>query len=64
MTSPSSGDAASTQAEIFRFLAEPRIHALSEPVVRVDTADAVVFPAGSDAYKVKKRLGSRSMIFS
>jgi uncharacterized protein len=54
MTSPSSHDPASTQAEIFRFLAEPRTHGLSEPVERVDTAGAVVFLAGSDAYKVKR----------
>jgi aminoglycoside phosphotransferase family enzyme/predicted kinase len=54
MTSPSSHDPASTQAEIFRFLAEPRTHRLSEPVERVDTAGAVVFLAGSDAYQVKR----------
>ena len=42
------------QAETFRFLADARTHGLSEPVGRIDTANAVVFLAGSDAYKVKR----------
>ena len=39
---------------VFRFLAEPATHGLSEPVARVDTANAVVFLAGADVYKVKR----------
>ncbi len=39
---------------MFRFLADSRTHGLSEPVERVDTAGAVVFLAGADAYKVKR----------
>ncbi len=47
-------DPAGSQEPVFRFLADPRTHGLSEPVVRVDTAGAVVFLAGPDAYKVKR----------
>ena len=36
------------------FLADPKTHGLSEPVARVDTANAVVFLAGADVYKVKR----------
>ena len=43
-----------TQEAVFRFLADPKMHGLSEPVDRVDTANAVVFLAGADAYKVKR----------
>ena len=43
-----------SQAEVFRFLANPSAHGLSEAVVRIDTANAVVFLAGRDAYKVKR----------
>jgi len=43
-----------SQDEVFRFLANPRTHGLSEAVVRIDTANAVVFLAGRDAYKVKR----------
>ena len=43
-----------SQEAVFRFLADPRTHRLSEPVARVDTAGAVVFLAGPDAYKVKR----------
>ena len=42
------------QGEVFRFLADPRTHRLAEPVLRVDTAAAVVFLAGADVYKVKR----------
>ena len=45
---------ADTQEAVFRFLADPRTHGLSGPVRRVDTAGAVVFLAGPDAYKVKR----------
>ncbi len=47
-------DPADPQAEIFRFLADPRTHGLNEPVKRVDTAGAVVFLAGTEVYKVKR----------
>ena len=42
------------QEAVFRFLADPQTHGLSEPVERVDTASAVVFLAGADVYKVKR----------
>jgi aminoglycoside phosphotransferase family enzyme/predicted kinase len=42
------------QAKVFAFLADPSVHPLSEPVVRIDTHAAVVFLAGRDAYKVKR----------
>ena len=47
-------DPAETQAEVFRFLGQPGTYGLEEPVKRVDTAGAVVFLAGADAYKVKR----------
>ena len=47
-------DPADPQAEVFRFLADPRTHGLNEPVKRVDTAGAVVFLAGTEVYKVKR----------
>jgi len=37
-----------------RFLADPRTHGLTGPVERIDTAAAIVFLAGADAYKVKR----------
>ena len=43
-----------SQEAVFRFLADPKTHGLSEPVVRVDTANAVVFLAGADVYKLKR----------
>ncbi|HEV7480113.1 MAG TPA: AAA family ATPase [Roseiarcus sp.] len=39
---------------MFRFIADPETHKLSEPVRRVDTANAVVFLAGADVYKLKR----------
>jgi aminoglycoside phosphotransferase family enzyme len=42
------------QEAVFRFLADPKTHESSGPVERVDTAGAVVFLAGADAYKVKR----------
>jgi uncharacterized protein len=54
MNSDHSNDPGPSQEAVFRFLADPRTHGLSEPVVRVDTANAVVFLAGADAYKVKR----------
>src|SRR5271166_2191937 len=47
-------DPAEPQAEVLRFFGEPRTHGLEEPVKRIDTAGAVVFLAGADAYKVKR----------
>ena len=54
MSSALSDNPAESQDAVFRFLADPETHGLSEPVVRVDTANAVVFLAGPDAYKVKR----------
>ena len=54
MTSSHSDDPDQSQEAVFRFLADPRTHGLAEPVGRVDTANAVVFLAGADAYKVKR----------
>jgi uncharacterized protein len=54
MTSPGSNDPDRSQEAVFRFLADPETHGLSEPVNRVDTANAVVFLAGADVYKVKR----------
>jgi len=39
---------------LFRFLADPKTHGLSARIERIDTANAVVFLAGADAYKVKR----------
>jgi uncharacterized protein len=39
---------------VFRFLADPKTHKLSQPVGRVDTANAVLFLAGADVYKLKR----------
>jgi uncharacterized protein len=49
-----SDDPDQSQEAVFRFLAEPKTHGLNGPVGRVDTAGAVVFLAGPDAYKVKR----------
>jgi hypothetical protein len=54
MSAPISDSPAGSQESVFRFLADPRTHGLSGPVARVDTAGAVVFLAGPDAYKVKR----------
>ncbi len=54
MSSLPSDSPASLQEGVFRVLADPKTHGLSEPVGRVDTAAAVVFLAGPDAYKVKR----------
>ena len=53
MTSLGSDDPDRSQEAVFRFLADPKTHGLSEPVKRVDTANAVVFLAGADVYKVE-----------
>jgi uncharacterized protein len=42
------------QEAVFRFLADSETHKLSEPVKRVDTANAVVFLAGDNVYKLKR----------
>ena len=54
MTSLGSDDPDRSQEVVFRFLADPKTHGLSEPVERVDTAGAVVFLVGANAYKVKR----------
>jgi aminoglycoside phosphotransferase family enzyme/predicted kinase len=54
MTSLGSDDPDRSQEVVFRFLADPKTHGLSEPVKRVDTANAVVFLAGPDVYKAKR----------
>jgi uncharacterized protein len=54
MSSGPSDSGADSQEAVFRFLADRKTHGLSEPVGRVDTAAAVVFLAGRDAYKVKR----------
>ena len=54
MTSLRSDDPDHSQEAVFRFLADPKTHGLSEPVKRVDTANAVVFLAGADVYKLKR----------
>ena len=54
MTSLGSDDSDRSQEAVFRFVADPKTHGLSEPVKRVDTANAVVFLAGADVYKLKR----------
>ena len=54
MTSSHSDNPDQSQEAVFRFLADPRTYGLAEPVGRVDTANAVVFLAGADAYKAKR----------
>jgi uncharacterized protein len=54
MTSLGSDDFDRSQEAVFRFLTDPGTYKLSEPVERVDTANAVVFLAGADVYKVKR----------
>jgi aminoglycoside phosphotransferase family enzyme/predicted kinase len=48
------GLAADQQDAVFRFLADPATHGLAEPVKRIDTANAAVFLAGPNVYKVKR----------
>jgi uncharacterized protein len=45
---------ADPQQAISGFLADPRTHGLDQPVGRIDTAGAIVFLAGPNAYKVKR----------
>jgi uncharacterized protein len=54
MSARISDSSTASQESVFRFLADPRTHGLSEPVRRVDTAGAVVFLAGPDVYKAKR----------
>jgi uncharacterized protein len=54
MSSRPSDESAASQEATFAFLADPKTHGLSEPVGRIDTAAAIVFLAGPDAYKVKR----------
>ncbi len=53
-----------TQEAVFRFLADSRTHRLTGSVSRVDTANAVVFLAGADVYKVKRAVRFPFMDFS
>jgi aminoglycoside phosphotransferase family enzyme/predicted kinase len=53
-----------SQEAVFRFLADPKTYGLSEPVERVDTANAIVFLAGADVYKVKRAVRFPFMDFS
>jgi aminoglycoside phosphotransferase family enzyme/predicted kinase len=54
MTSLGSDDPDRSQEAVFRFLADRKTHGLNEPAERVDTAGAVVFLVGANAYKVKR----------
>jgi uncharacterized protein len=54
MSSRHPNDRDESQEAVFRFLADPETHKLSGPVERVDTANAVVFLAGADVYKLKR----------
>jgi aminoglycoside phosphotransferase family enzyme/predicted kinase len=54
MNSLPSGAPPESQEPVFRFLADSETLKLSEPVKRVDTANAVVFLAGDDVYKLKR----------
>ncbi len=47
---------AQSQEEVLRFLADPATHGLKTPVIRVDTAGAVVFLAGDHVYKIKRAI--------
>jgi aminoglycoside phosphotransferase family enzyme/predicted kinase len=52
--SPASAHVVEDQSEAIAFLSDPRTHALSEEVVRIDTHGAIVILAGPYAYKVKR----------
>jgi hypothetical protein len=52
-------DPPESQEAVFRSLANPKTHGLSEAVVRVDTASAVVFLAGADASDADADVASR-----
>jgi uncharacterized protein len=54
MSSPDPDNPHESQETVFRFLADPKTYGLNKPVERVDTAGAVIFLAGADAYKVKR----------
>ena len=45
---------ADSQEPVLRFLADPATYGLSAPVGRIDTANAIVFLAGRDVYKIKR----------
>ncbi len=52
------------QSEIFALLAKPSTYAAAPSVKRIDTHGAVVFLAGSDAFKVKRAVRFPFMDFS
>ena len=54
MNSGHSNDPDPSQEAVIRFLADPKTHGLTARIERVDTANAVVFLAGADAYKLKR----------
>src|ERR1700761_1259892 len=53
-SSPHSDVHPEAQEDVFRFLVDPKTHGSREPVKRVDTANAIVFLAGDDVYKLKR----------
>ena len=54
MSSRHPNDRDKSQEAVFRFLTDPETHKLSEPVERIVSANAVVFLAGADVYKLKR----------
>ena len=53
-----------TQDAVFAFLSDPVTHRYASPIKRIDTHGAVVFLAGSNAYKVKRAIHYPYMDFS
>jgi aminoglycoside phosphotransferase family enzyme/predicted kinase len=54
MSSDPSESQRQTQEAVFSFLADPKTFGIGQHVERIDTAGAVVFLDGPDAYKVKR----------
>lgn len=53
-----------SQSAVFSFLADPATHGAAAAVKRIDTHSAVVFLAGSNAYKIKRAIRYPYMDFS
>lgn len=53
-TTPPLGDAGATWEAVAAWFGRPETHGLDEPIERIDTHAAVVFLAGSLAYKIKR----------
>ena len=53
-----------SQEAVFCFLGDPRTYGVAGPVARVNTANAVIFLAGPDVYKVKRAVRFPFMDFS